>query len=71
MCGAVERLAAALEQSRVDIVPRVQISAGEGQEAGGGLVSALLGLLVSEKGMSMVSGPTVSNDTDPPKIAAE
>jgi uncharacterized membrane protein YqiK len=67
----VERLAAALEQSGVDIVPRVQISAGEGQEAGGGLVSALLGLLVSEKGMSMVSGPTVSNDTDPPKIAAE
>ena len=41
--------------------------------AGGGLVSALLGLLVSEKGMSMVTGP-ISNDVTPPvlpKIAAE
>lgn len=71
----VERLAEALERSGVDIVPRVQISGGgDGQEAaGGGLVSALLGLLVSEKGMSMVSGGRASNDEDsePPKIAAE
>jgi uncharacterized membrane protein YqiK len=72
----VERLAEALEESGVDIVPRVQISSGgDGKDAGagGGLISALLGLLVSEKGMSMVSGPVVSNDdkVEPPKIAAE
>jgi len=72
----VERLAEALERSGVDIVPRVQISAGgDGGDAGagGGLVSALLGLLVSEKGMSMVTGPA-SNDVAPalpPTVAAE
>jgi uncharacterized membrane protein YqiK len=71
----VERLAEALERSGVDIVPRVQISAGGDGEAaaGGGLVSALLGLLVSEKSMTIVGGSKASNDADPepPKIAAE
>ena len=69
----VERLAEALERSGVDIVPRVQISAGNDGEAaaGGGLVSALLGLLLSDKGMAMVGEPRPSNDAEPPKIAAE
>ena len=58
----VERLAEALEQSGVDIVPRVQINTGGGEGGNGGsLLPALLGMLLSEKGMSMLTGP-VAND---------
>lgn len=56
----VERLAEALERSGVDIVPRVQISAGgngDGSGEGGGLVQALMGLLLSEKGTALLGGP--------------
>lgn len=43
-----ERFAEALERSGVDVVPKVQIS-GAGAEAGGGMVQALLTLLMSDK----------------------
>jgi uncharacterized membrane protein YqiK len=43
-----ERFAEALEHSGVDVVPKVQIS-GAGGEAGGGVMQALLTLLMSEK----------------------
>ena len=69
----VERLAAALETSGVDIVPRVQINTG-GSDAGtggGGALQALIGMLLSEKGMAMVANP-VANDRDPaPASGAE
>ena len=62
----VERLAAALETSGVDIVPRVQINTG-GSDAGAGggnALQALIGMLLSEKGVAMVANP-VANDRDP------
>ena len=60
----VERLAEALEKSGVAIVPRIQISAGgEGAPtAGGPLLQALLGMLLSEKGTAMLAGPDAAND---------
>ena len=62
----VERLAAALETSGVDIVPRVQINTGGGDAGagGGGALQALIGMLLSEKGVAMVANP-VANDRDP------
>jgi uncharacterized membrane protein YqiK len=52
----IERLATALETSGVDIVPRVQISTGGGQADGGGM-QALIGMLLSEKGIGLLAGP--------------
>lgn len=51
----VERLAEALEKSGVDIVPRIQISTGgEGNEAAGGPLAALIGMLLSQKGQDLL-----------------
>ena len=58
----VERVAEALERSGVDIVPRVQISTGEGGDKGGTLVDALMGLVLSERGMAALTGPAAAND---------
>ena len=58
----IERLAEALEKSGVDIVPRVQINTGGG--AGGeaaGSLQALLGMLMSEKGAAMLTGPAAND----------
>jgi hypothetical protein len=66
-------VADALEKSGVDIVPRVQINTGgvSGAE-GGGALQALIGMLLSEKGMAMLDGPSAANDERPqPTIAAE
>ena len=57
----VERLAEALEKSGVEIVPRVQINSGSGQADGGGSLQALIGMLLSEKGVAMLSGPAASS----------
>jgi len=70
----MERLADALEKSGVDIVPRVQISTGAGGDgAGGGALQALIGMLLSEKGVSMLGGPAAGDMSAeaPVKIAAE
>jgi len=72
----VERLADALEKSGVDIVPRVQISSGgeQGGATGGSLIQALIGMMLSEKGMALMAAPTAANDkarTADPGIAAE
>ena len=68
----VERLADALEKSGVDIVPRVQISAGsDGAGAGAPLLQALMGMLLSEKGVAMLEGPAAANDKDARASAAE
>jgi len=70
----MERLADALEKSGVDIVPRVQISTGAGGDgAGGGALQALIGMLLSEKGVSMLGGPAAGDmpAEAPVKIAAE
>jgi hypothetical protein len=69
----IERLADALEKSGVDIVPRVQISTGGGSGAeGSGALQALIGMLLSEKVMGMLGGPTAANDEKAvPPIAAE
>ncbi len=58
----IERLADALEKSGVDIVPRVQINTGgaNGGE-GGGSLQALIGMLLSEKGMGLLSGPAAGD----------
>ena len=59
----VERLAEALEKSGVDIVPRVQINTGgAGSGEGGGSLQALIGMLLSEKGMTMLSAPAAAKD---------
>ena len=53
----VERLAEALEASGVDIVPRVQINTGGSSNEGGGTIQALIGMLLSEKGVALLSSP--------------
>jgi uncharacterized membrane protein YqiK len=65
----IERLAQALETSGVDVVPRVQINTGgdSGTGAGGGALQALIGMLLSEKGMSMLATPA-ANDRGPAAI---
>ena len=67
----------ALEKSGVDIVPRVQINTGgaEGGQ-GSGAFQALIGMLLSEKGVAMLGNQVAANDapTSPPSndtIAAE
>ncbi|TCM15360.1 putative membrane protein YqiK [Novosphingobium sp. PhB165] len=71
----IERLADALEKSGVDIVPRVQINTGGGSGAeGGSALQALIGMLLSEKGMGMIGSPLASaanDEKDQPAIAAE
>ncbi|WP_296616655.1 SPFH domain-containing protein [Sphingomonas sp.] len=68
----IERLAQALETSGVDIVPRVQINTGSetGAGAGGGALQALIGMLLSEKGMSMLATPA-ANDRGPVALPDE
>ena len=60
----VERLAEALEKSGVDIVPRVQISSGgdHGEGSGGSLIQALIGMMLSEKGMALGVATGAAND---------
>ncbi len=74
----IERLAEALETSGVDIVPRVQINTGSGDASsgpGGGAFQALIGMLLSEKGLSMLGSPAANDPgpaaTPPAEIAAE
>jgi uncharacterized membrane protein YqiK len=71
----IERLADALEKSGVDIVPRVQINTGgaNGDGAGGGALQALIGMLLSEKGVTMLGGPAAGDEPAEAvtKIAAE
>lgn len=62
----VERLAEALETSGVDIVPRVQINTGGSSNEGGGTMQALMGMLLSEKGVGLLSSPAARD-----KVAAE
>ncbi len=53
-----ERFAEALEKSGVDIVPKIAIGGGAGDQAGGSpLLNALMAMLVSEKA-GIVAGPT-------------
>jgi len=68
----IERLAQALETSGVDVVPRVQISTGgdAGAGAGGGALQALIGMLLSEKGMSLLATPA-ANDRGPVTLPDE
>ena len=68
----IERLAQALETSGVDVVPRVQINTGgdAGTGAGGGALQALIGMLLSEKGMSMLATPA-ANDRAPVALPDE
>jgi uncharacterized membrane protein YqiK len=70
----IERLADALEKSGVDIVPRVQISTGGASGAeGGGALQALIGMMLSEKGLGLLGTPAAAaNDgKSAPTIAAE
>ncbi|WP_395398057.1 SPFH domain-containing protein [Novosphingobium sp. BL-8A] len=71
----MERIAEALEKSGVDIVPRVQINTGGASGAeGGGALQALIGMLLSEKGMNMLGTPVgvaANDEKEPPAIAAE
>jgi uncharacterized membrane protein YqiK len=66
----VERVAEALEKSGVDIVPRVQITgSGAGaQNQGGGLVEALMGLVLADKGEGLAAQAT--DRPGRPRIAA-
>lgn len=66
----VERVAEALERSGVDIVPRVQISTGDGGQ-GGTLVDALMGLVLADKGLATLTGPANDERTEQRRIAAE
>jgi uncharacterized membrane protein YqiK len=68
----IERLAQALETSGVDVVPRVQINTGgdAGAGAGGGALQALIGMLLSEKGVSLLATPA-ANDRGPVTLPDE
>jgi uncharacterized membrane protein YqiK len=66
----VERLAEALEASGVDIVPRVQINTGGSGSEGGGTLQALIGMLLSEKGVALLSGPAAQDKADAMKKGA-
>jgi len=68
----IERLAQALETSGVDVVPRVQINTGgdAGAGPGGGALQALIGMLLSEKGMSLLATPA-ANDRGPVALPDE
>ena len=60
----------------MDIVPRVQISSGSerGEASVGSLIQALIGMMLSEKGMGLVSASAAANDktgSATPGIAAE
>jgi len=68
----LERLAQALETSGVDVVPRVQINTGgdAGAGPGGGALQALIGMLLSEKGMSLLATPA-ANDRGPVALPDE
>ena len=54
------------EKSGVDIVPRVQINTG-GAEGGqsSGAFQALIGMLLSEKGVAMLGNQVAANDAPP------
>jgi len=68
----IERLAEALETSGVDIVPRVQINTGGGDAgAGGGALQALIGMLLSEKGMALIASPAANDQGPAPAPATE
>ena len=55
-----ERFAEALETSGVDVVPKVQITGAGGDGGQGGVMQALLTLLMSEKlGLAVEASPTV------------
>ncbi|WP_404710248.1 SPFH domain-containing protein [Sphingomonas sp. MMS24-J13] len=58
----IERLADALEKSGVDIVPRVQINTGGAAGEGGGSLQALIGMLLSEKGMGLLNAPAAQDE---------
>ena len=68
----IERIADALEKSGVDIVPRVQINTGgAGGNEGNGSLQALIGMLLSEKGVSMLGSPVAANDIPSPAPAKD
>ncbi len=71
----IERLAEALETSKVDIVPRVQINTGGGDRGeGGGTLQALIGMLLSEKGVALLASPAANDQSStdtPEEVAAE
>lgn len=67
----VERVATALEKSGVDIVPRVQINGGASTGEGGqgnGLVDALMGLVLADKGQALAAPADAAPQR--PRIAA-
>jgi uncharacterized membrane protein YqiK len=66
----IERLAEALEKSGVDIVPRVQINTGGERGDSGGSIQALIGMMLSEKGLAMLGSPVAANDPEE-TVAAE
>ena len=60
-----ERFAQALEISGVDVVPKVQISGAGGEGASGGVMQALLTLLMSEKlGLAVEAAPVVQHEEE-------
>ena len=64
-----------LEKSGVDIVPRVQINTGGTEGGAGGSMQALIGMLLSEKGMGLLTGPAANDagnrNAEPTEIPAE
>jgi len=52
-----ERFAEALEKSGVDVVPKVSITGAEGGSGGGGVMQALLTLLMSDRLAEPILGP--------------
>lgn len=66
----VERIADALEASGVDIVPRVQISTGGGGQGEGGLVGALMGLVMADKAGALADPATTAPKSESTAKAA-
>jgi hypothetical protein len=58
----MQRFAEAIEQSKVDVVPKIQM----GNSDGGGLLESLMGMLLSEKLNTMLGEKIVTGGGDNP-----
>ncbi|MDX2118081.1 MAG: SPFH domain-containing protein [Planctomycetota bacterium] len=53
--SVLARFAEAIQQSKVDVVPKIVIGGGDGKAAGGNVMEALLTMMLSEKMLSLTS----------------
>jgi uncharacterized membrane protein YqiK len=59
----MERFASAIEQSKVDVVPKISLG-GQGANGNGGMLESLMGVMLSDKLTTMLESSTVKKDTN-------